>query len=137
MLPVVLLILAGAAAPPERWVGRFAATGSPPRPWTMMTARGKVPTLYHVAEIGGRSALEADYNSSMSLLVRPVSIDFAKTPVLCWRWYVESPVERADMTRNGRSDFAARLYVGFDMPASALSAMTRLKLQLARTLYDQ
>src|SRR4051794_25862675 len=99
MLTLLLLISAGAAAPADGWVGRFAVGGSPPRPWTMMKARGKASTLYRVAEVGGRTALEADYNNSMSLLVRPVSVDFAKTPILCWRWYVDAPVQRADMTR--------------------------------------
>ena len=82
-------------------------------------------------------AIEAKFNRSMSILARPISIDLGQTPVLCWKWYIDSAVKGADMTRLGRSDFAARLYVGFDMPDSALSAGAAFKLRIARALYDR
>lgn len=71
------------------------------------------------------------------MLMRPISIDLAKTPVICWRWYVDGPVKKADMTKRRGDDYAARIYVAFDMPDSALSATTKLKLRMARGLFGR
>ena len=64
-------------------------------------------------------------------------VDLAAKPVMCWRWYVDAPVAKADMTRRSGDDYAARLYVGFDTPDSALSGSTRFKLRLARAMYGK
>jgi len=79
-------------------------------------------------------AVEATVNKSMSMLARHVTVDLKKTPILCWRWNVDGPVARADMTKKSGDDYAARIYVGFDMPDSALSGSTKFKLGLARAL---
>jgi hypothetical protein len=71
----------------------------------------------------------------MALLARPLSVHLGATPILCWRWLVDAPVARGDMTRKSGDDYAARLYVAFDMPDSALSAGTRFKLGIARRLF--
>ena len=71
----------------------------------------------------------------MALLARPVTVNLAVTPILCWRWLVDAPVARANMTRKSGDDYAARLYVAFDMPDSAMNAATRFKLGLARRLF--
>lgn len=71
----------------------------------------------------------------MALLARPITIDLSVTPVLCWRWLVDAPVAGADMTRKTGDDYVARLYVSFDVPDSAMSGGTRLKLKLARSLF--
>jgi len=71
----------------------------------------------------------------MALLARPIAIDLAATPILCWRWRVDAPVAAADMRTKAGDDYAARVYVAFDMPSSALSAGTRLRLGFARGLF--
>jgi hypothetical protein len=71
----------------------------------------------------------------MAMLARPVSVDLAKTPVLCWSWYIDGVADKADMRRKSGDDYAARVYVAFDMPDSAMSGSTRMKLALARKLY--
>lgn len=133
----VALLLLSSVEGSTSWVGQFDAAGEPPAPWVKYNLGNKTPTIYKVAVVAGRTGLEARVNSSMSLLVRPVRVDLAETPIICWRWYVETPVQRADLTRKSGEDFAARLYIGFDMPEKVLSAMTRLKLALARTVYGK
>jgi hypothetical protein len=71
----------------------------------------------------------------MALLARPIAVDLGKTPVLCWRWLVDAPVARGDMTKKEGDDYAARVYVAFDIPDSAMSAGTRFKLGIARRLF--
>src|SRR3546814_14641688 len=68
----------------------------------------------------------------MAILARPISIDLAATPILCWRWYVDAPVANADMRKKSGDDYAARVYVAFDMPSRALSAGPRFTPRIAR-----
>jgi hypothetical protein len=119
------------------WVGQFSRPGDPPAPWRMVKYSNERPTNYRVAVVAGRAAVEAAVDSSMSMLARPVSIDLAKTPVLCWRWYVDGPVLKADMTRKSGDDYAARVYVGFNIPDSSLSGSAKFKLRMARSLFGK
>jgi hypothetical protein len=93
------------------------------------------PTAYRVAVVRGVTAVDAHADGSMALLARPLTVDLAATPVLCWRWLVDAPVAKGDMTRKAGDDYAARLYVAFDVPDSAMSMSTRLKLSMARRLF--
>jgi hypothetical protein len=131
-----LLLIAAALQPV--WVGQFAGSGTPPAPWRVVQISRKVPpTEYRRQTIAGVPAIEARANGSMALLARPVSIDLSRTPVLCWRWLVDAPVAKADMTRKSGDDYAARLYVSFDIPDSELTSGSRLKLRLARSLFGR
>jgi hypothetical protein len=103
----------------------------------MVKLSGKSPTSYRVAKVDGVLAMEAIVDKSMSLMARPVSVDLSKTPVICWRWYVDGPVQKADITKKSGDDYAARVYVAFDMPDSALSAATKMKLGMARSLFGK
>lgn len=118
------------------WIGKFAGSGAIPAPWRVVQIDRKTkPTTYRLAMVAGVAAVEARANESMALLARPLSVDLRATPILCWRWLVDAPVARGDMTRKSGDDYAARLYVAFDMPDSALSAGTRIKLGIARRLF--
>jgi hypothetical protein len=119
------------------WVGRFTAPGAPPAPWRAIPVAGKVPTRFRVAVVDGRTAVEATVNRSMSLLARPIRVDLDATPVLCWRWFVDGPVTKADMTKRRGDDYAARVYVAFDVPDGALSAAQKFKLSVARSMFGK
>jgi len=134
---IALLAAAIATASSPTWIGRFTTAGAPPAPWAMVPIKGEKPTSYRVATVAGRMALEARVDNSMSLMARPVSIDLAERPVLCWRWYVDAPVARADMTRKSGDDYAARVYIAFDMPDSVLSGSTKFKLKIARSMFGR
>ena len=107
-----------------------------PSPWQVIQLNSKVsPTRYRVIRWDDVLAIEATAERSMSLLARPVEIDLNRTPVLCWRWRVDAPLVTADMATKKGDDYAARVYVSFAMPASALNFATRVKLKLARSIY--
>lgn len=134
---MITLLLAAAAAQPV-WVGRFPASGAVPAPWRVVQMSRKVPpTRYRPAKVAGVHAIEARSQRSMALLARPISVDLAATPVLCWRWFVDAPVAKADMGKKSGDDYAARVYVSFDIPDRKMSAGTRLKLRLARSLFGR
>ena len=133
---IIPLALALAASAPV-WIGQFSGSGAPPAPWRLVRLGSAKPTSYRVANLGGRPALEARVDSSMALMARPMTVDLSRTPILCWRWFIEAPVAKADMTRRRGDDYAARVYVSFDMPEATLSAATKFKLRLARSLYGK
>lgn len=127
---------AAVAANGPSWVGKFTIAGAPPAPWRVVQINKKTrPTAYRVATVDGVVAVEARADSSMALLARPITIDLSATPILCWRWRVDAPVASADMTRKSGDDYAARLYVAFDIPDRAMGAGTKFKLGIARRLF--
>lgn len=135
--PLLALLAAAALTASSVWVGKFSERGNPPAPWHVVKLPGHRPTAYRVAHVAGRMAVEATVDSSMSLLARPIAADLSATPILCWRWYVEDVVDKANMKIKRGDDYAARVYVAFDIPDSALSGSARFKLKLARNLFGR
>ncbi|HET9396119.1 MAG TPA: DUF3047 domain-containing protein [Nitrospiraceae bacterium] len=133
---MLLAILLGNSAGPL-WVGKFSGSGGIPQPWRVINYKNGKPTVYRQARIDGRPAIEARFDGSMAYLARPIVVDLAKTPVMCWYWWVEAPVSKGDLTTKSGDDYAARIYVMFDMPKSALDRATRLRLGMARRLSGQ
>lgn len=134
---VAIFAAALSSSSPPTWIGRFTTAGAPPSPWSMVPLKGEKRTAYRVTTVAGRTALEARVDGSMSLMARPISVDLAEKPVLCWRWYVDAPVAKADMTRKSGDDYAARVYIAFDMPDNVLSGSTKLKLKIARSMFGR
>lgn len=135
---MIIVLAAALAANAPVWVGKFGAAGAPPAPWRVVRLNKRVdPTRYRVTTVASVAATEARAENSMALLARPISVDLAATPILCWRWYVDAPVAGADMRKKSGDDYAARVYVAFDMPNEALSAGTRFKLGIARRVFGK
>jgi len=134
------VMIAGTAALPESepvWVGKFSGAGDCPAPWRVVKISNAPPTAYRLAMVSNESAIEARVDSSMALLVRPVSVDLTRTPILCWRWLVTKIVAKGDIRKKGGNDFAARVYVAFDMPNSALDGLTKMKLAVGRRMFGK
>jgi len=135
-LSLLLLVPSIAWADPV-WVGRFAPSdgGGIPSPWRIERLDDAVPpTRYRLREWDGVGAVEAHAVASMALMARPLTIDLERTPVLCWRWRIDAPVAAADMTTKAGDDYAARVYLSFDVSPERLGLATRMALGLARTL---
>jgi len=56
---------------------------------------------------------------------------------LTWRWKVDRVVQGADMDRRAGDDYAARVYVFFDVPHSDLPWNTRLKMAAIELIYGK
>lgn len=126
------------AAPAEElWVGRFGEGETTiPAPWKIEHLDQRVaPTQYGLRKWDGVVAIEARAKKSMALLGRPLAVDLKKTPILCWQWRIDAPLVAADMTRKSGDDYAARVYLTFEVPAGQLGFATRAKLRLARSIY--
>ena len=133
----ILALIPSVASAETIWVGRFKADDTViPPPWEVEQLDKRIPaTRYGLREWDGVAAIEAQATKSMALLARPLNIDLKKTPILCWRWRVEAPVATADMTKKSGDDYAARVYLVFDVPPEQLSLSTRVKLGVARSIY--
>lgn len=86
-----------------------------------------------VADEGRRVLRVRSASSASSWIARPTG-EAGPRPVLEWQWKVARAVAGSDVTRKQGDDYAARLYVLFDLPASRLSFADRLRLQAARAL---
>ncbi|MEX2352697.1 MAG: DUF3047 domain-containing protein, partial [Gammaproteobacteria bacterium] len=134
---VLVAVFGVQAQTADQMVGRFDPSSSePPLPWELVRFDNSIPpTVYRVIEWDGVAAVEAVAEAGMALLARPLETDLQQTPVLCWRWRIDAPVASADMSRKSGDDYAARVYVSFQLPRSAINLATRIKLGLARTIY--
>ena len=132
-----LVLLSLPALPAPVRIGDFAATqGVIPAPWRVEQPDTRVPaTRYRARLWDGVHAVEAHAVASMALLARPVAIDLAATPILCWRWRIDAPLQGADMTRKAGDDYAARVYLSFEVAPERLGVTTRMALGLARGIY--
>jgi hypothetical protein len=130
-------LLATAASAESVWVGRFDASGPEIKaPWKVERIDPRIPaTAYAIREWDGVGAVEARADKSMAILGRPLEVDLQATPILCWQWRIDAPVAGADMTKKSGDDYAARVYLNFDVPSDQLDFGTRSKLALGRTLY--
>ncbi len=116
-----------------QWVGRFDAGLAP---WREVAIRPELkPNLFRLRDWDGVRALEVVSSAGMSLLARPLEVDLARTPVLCWRWRVDAPLNAADMTRRAGDDYAARLYVTLALPDADKSLALRAQLRMARAIW--
>ena len=119
------------------WIGRFSESDAAiPAPWKIERLSDKFPaTRYAVRRWDGVVAIEAHANKSMALFGRTLAVDLKKTPILCWQWRVDATVATADMSKKSGDDYAARVYLTFNVPADQLGFATRAKLALARSIY--
>lgn len=125
--------LASHALADPLWVGRFADTAEP---WREVRLNPDLqPNAFESQAWDGVAALVVRSQQSMSLWARPVEVDLARTPVLCWQWRIDAPLLKADMNQRSGDDYAARLYVSLAVPAAEQGVLLRAQLGLARALW--
>lgn len=136
LISLVIMVTASpnVVAAQSAGVQRISNFASGTAGWRSVQIDKKVPaTKFTAKRIQGIPAIQAYARKSMALFTRSVTVDLTKTPVLCWRWRVNDVVRTANIAKKSGDDQAARIYVGLDLPSSAISLGTRAKLALART----
>ncbi len=114
-------------------------------PFSAKPAGATVESTYRIAAIpqsklnkfqlvddAGITVLKVDSDNSAGGVTMPFKVDPAKMPILNWRWKVNRVLERGDINTKDGDDFAARVYVFFDVPLASLSFSERTKIRLAR-----
>ena len=105
-----------------------------PAPMREITLPKIKPNRVSLVDDQGTTVLKMDSAQSGSTVALPFNFDPALTPQLSWRWKVSRVIDKANMETKSGDDFAARVYVFFDLPLASLSFMERIKLRLARAL---
>ena len=133
-LIAALCVGAGARASEPIRVGGFApGLGE----WRLAAPATRAAPPARARKWEGVAAAELVSRAEMVMLARPLAIDLAATPVLCWRWRIDAPLRSADWSVRAGDDFAARVYVGFHSPEASLGVVLRARLRLARALWGE
>lgn len=106
-----------------------------PAPWRELTLAHVKAPRFELVDDGGTTVLRVTSAGAAGTLAHPLHIDAARRPLLAWRWKVDRVVEHADLATKRGDDFAARVYVFFEVPPSELPLGARIKLALARLVY--
>lgn len=117
----------------------FQPLGPPaeaPGPWREVRLKADLkPNAFTFRRWDGLPALEVRSEAAMSLMARPIEVDLARTPILCWRWRIDAPLQRADIATRAGDDVAARLYVSLRVPDARKSLALRAQLAMARAIW--
>lgn len=106
-----------------------------PAGWRVLTLPRVPPAAIELVDDGGTTVLRVASHGSAGTAAQALDLDPATHPRLAWRWKVQSVVAHADLARKDGDDFAARVYVFFDVPAAELPWKERVKLELARLVH--
>jgi hypothetical protein len=118
---------------------RFSAlqAGAPLPEWLQPYVFPNQPrhTQFTLVEDEGRTVLRARAQASTSGLIRGLRVDPGRYSVLAWRWKVINLPAKGDIATKAGDDFAARIYLTFDLDPATLSFGDRVRLSLARTIW--
>lgn len=139
-LPGLVLLAAAALALGAESIAPWsaAAPGSrPPPPWRPVNLGRVPPARIDLVEDGGAVVARIRAQAAAGSLTHALDADAASRPLLRWRWKVDRVVESADLARRDGDDYAARVYVTFDVPEKSLTAWERARMQLARLIHGE
>lgn len=105
--------------------------------WLIFDFKNTPHTDYEVVDLGDRTVVKATSKNSASGLIMPVDIDPMEYPIMEWSWRVDDLVEDADITQRSGDDYAARIYITFDIPLDSLSYTNRLLYLTASKFYKE
>ncbi len=128
----------GRASAQAEGLPRFSSAPSgdgPPPGWRHETLpKVERANAYAIETVDGAAVLRIVSTASASSLVAPATGALAGHGLLRWRWKVSRALAGSDLRTKAGDDYAARLYVLFDLPADRLPLGDRLRLQAARAL---
>lgn len=93
------------------------------------------PNSFELVEDEGRTVLQVNSAASAATVAIPSPLPAGSSARLEWRWKVSNVLMNADMDTKPGDDFAARLYVFFDVPLSSMPFFERTKIRLARMMW--
>jgi hypothetical protein len=111
-------------------------SGLPPG-WRELRVPRASPAEIALVDDAGATVLRVRSRAAAGAAALKVRVPLEQQPVLAWRWKVERVVKGADMNRREGDDFAARVYVFFDIPEDELPFGARVRSGLARLLHGE
>jgi hypothetical protein len=92
-------------------------------------------TQYSLVRESDGVVVHAHAEASASGLSHALHLDPKAYPILRWRWKIDRVVEHGEITRKHGDDYAARVYVTFDLDASRASLGERMRHRAGRLLF--
>ena len=124
-----------AAAAPDAAIPAFssASPGAPlPQPWRMQALRGARAADVRLVADEGSTVLQVRSEKAFGGAALRLAMPAA---VLSWRWKVDRVLDKGRLGAREADDFAARVYVSFEIPMDQLTFAERAKLRIARFFY--
>lgn len=94
-------------------------------------------TTYTLVKEDGVVVIKADSKASSSGLIRRMTIDPVKYPVISWRWKTQNLLKKADVTLKSGDDYPARIYITFAYDGSKLGFFEKTKFNAAKLIYGE
>jgi len=144
LLLALIAVGAGVQAQPESTfiaVARFSAATPGdilPQGWKPLTFK-KITrhTRYTLVQDSERVVLKAVSRQSASGLVKRVTIDPKKYPIIEWQWKVGNILSKGDLFQKEGDDSPARVYITFEYDDSQVGFFDRVKYKALRSLLGQ
>ncbi len=107
--------------------------------WQPLFFRGiATHTRYSLEFFEGSEVARAESNCGASGLVLPLdAIHIEQTPLLSWRWRVDRGLDLLDEQTKAQDDFAARVYIMFELDPDRASTLQKLRHRLAKLIYGE
>lgn len=118
-------------SPPAHWTARDMAA------WQAVKLPGKQATEFVVQQQSSRVVLEANAQSSSSMLRQKLRVTPDKLGNLQFSWQVPALISAADVGRRESDDSPARLVLAFDGDRSTFSAQNALMNELSMALMGE
>jgi hypothetical protein len=107
--------------------------------WQPLVFRG-IPnqTRYTLESFEGMEVARAESHCGASgLVLRLDAIQIEQTPLLSWRWRIDRGLDLSDEQTKAGDDFAARVYIMFELDPARASTLQRLRHRLAKLVYGE
>jgi hypothetical protein len=102
--------------------------------WDAVKLPGKVSTQYSVVRLSNRSALQANAQSSASMLRKDLHIEPEQLGVLSFSWQIKKLIDGADMAQRDHDDSPVRLVLAFDGDRNRFSPKNAMLSELSHAL---
>ena len=107
--------------------------------WQPLVFRGiATQTRYTLESFEGVEVARAESNCGASgLVLRLDAIHIEQTPLLSWRWRVDRGLDLLEEQTKAEDDFAARVYMMFELDKDRASTLKKLRHRLAKLIYGE
>ena len=127
----------GATALPSQLTpfSKAAPGTAPPAGWKhQVLPKVKQANRFALVADEGVTVLQVSSKASASSWLAPLNVPPSQASILRWRWKVSQSLPASDLRSKEGDDYAARLYVTFDLPLERLSGLDQLRIESARLI---
>jgi hypothetical protein len=136
-LAIAAMTLAGPLTPQGAGATEIPLSTPGSSDWRPLAFRGITnQTRYTLEAFEGMEVAKAESNCGASgLVLRLDAIRIDQTPVLSWRWRVDRGLDLLEEQTKAEDDFAARVYITFELDKDRASTLQKLRHRLAKLIY--